>query len=202
MSEPGPESIPTSADPRSKRPTKKRALTPVSKHVEHVEALFAHPDKQVQIPLTANEVALRRLMPPPPEIVQNVQGSSAGAGSGEFHVYKASRRRENERIRLMDEEVEKEQRDREWEEKRLELKKKDEEKRNKNKAKRDKAKARKDKAKGGGTAEDGKMDMEKKITAKAGPKLPRPMSINAEGAHGGEVKAVEEVGILIHDDDD
>ena len=200
MSEPGPESIPTSADRRSKRPTKKRALTPVSKHVEHVEALFAHPDKEIQIPLTANEVALRRLMPPPPEIVQNVQGSSAGAGSGEFHVYKASRRRENERIRLMDEEVEKEQRDREWEEKRLELKKMDEEKRSKNKARRDKAKARKDKAKG--TGGDGKMDVEKKPITKSGPSLPRTISINAEGAHGGEVKAVEEVGILIHDDNE
>lgn len=35
--------------------------------------------------------------------MKNVQGSSAGAGSGEFHVYKQSRRREYERIRLMTE---------------------------------------------------------------------------------------------------
>ena len=36
--------------------------------------------------------------------MKNVQGSSAGAGSGEFHVYKASRRREYERLKIMEEE--------------------------------------------------------------------------------------------------
>ncbi|UZP41948.1 hypothetical protein NXS19_009764 [Fusarium pseudograminearum] len=70
MSAPGPESVPTSADPRSHRPTKKRALTPVS--------------------------------------AQAASGSSAGAGSGEFHVYKASRRREYERLRSMDEDLRRE----------------------------------------------------------------------------------------------
>jgi hypothetical protein len=37
----------------------------------------------------------------PVEMMKNVQGSSAGAGSGEFHVYKQSRRREYERLRIM-----------------------------------------------------------------------------------------------------
>ena len=37
--------------------------------------------------------------------MKNVQGSSAGAGSGEFHVYKASRRREYERLKIMEEEA-------------------------------------------------------------------------------------------------
>ena len=35
--------------------------------------------------------------------MKNVQGSSAGAGSGEFHVYKQNRRREYERLKLMEE---------------------------------------------------------------------------------------------------
>ena len=35
--------------------------------------------------------------------MKNVTGSSAGAGSGEFHVYKQQRRREYERIQLMEE---------------------------------------------------------------------------------------------------
>lgn len=39
--------------------------------------------------------------------MKNVQGSSAGAGSGEFHVYKQSRRREYERLKLMDETAQK-----------------------------------------------------------------------------------------------
>jgi hypothetical protein len=39
--------------------------------------------------------------------MKNVQGSRAGAGSGEFHVYKASRRREYERLKLLDETAQK-----------------------------------------------------------------------------------------------
>ncbi|KAF2133824.1 DUF1168-domain-containing protein, partial [Dothidotthia symphoricarpi CBS 119687] len=99
MSEPIPESVPTSADPRSHRPTKKRALTPRAALASQVTALFAHPDRSVHIPSSTSAPSSA-----PPEIVANVQGSSAGAGSGEFHVYKASRRREYERLRLMDEE--------------------------------------------------------------------------------------------------
>ena len=41
------------------------------------------------------------------EMMKNVQGSSAGAGSGEFHVYKASRRREYERLKMMEDEAQK-----------------------------------------------------------------------------------------------
>ncbi|OTA91370.1 hypothetical protein M434DRAFT_397207 [Hypoxylon sp. CO27-5] len=149
MSGEGPESIPTSADPRSKRPTKKRALTPLSAQAQEVEALFAKPDQEIRIP-DASLANKKRSLPPPPEIVTNVQGSSAGAGSGEFHVYKASRRREYERLRRMDEEVAQERAREEFEKSREERERKDDEKTRKNREKREKAKARKAKAKNGG----------------------------------------------------
>lgn len=38
----------------------------------------------------------------PKDVLRNVTGSSAAAGSGEFHVYKNARRREAERIRFME----------------------------------------------------------------------------------------------------
>ncbi|KAI1135262.1 hypothetical protein F5Y05DRAFT_395014 [Hypoxylon sp. FL0543] len=149
MSGEGPESVPTSADPRSKRPVKKRALTPLSAQAQEVEALFAKPDQEIRIPDPA-AAARRRSLPPPPEIVTNVQGSSAGAGSGEFHVYKASRRREYERLRRMDEEVAQERARAEFERGRRERELRDDEKTRRNRERREKAKARKAKAKNGG----------------------------------------------------
>ncbi|KAK0389752.1 hypothetical protein NLU13_3325 [Sarocladium strictum] len=149
MSGEGPESIPTSADPRSRRPTKKRALTPVSAQSASVEALFARPDQPIRLPSDA----LSRPRPSAaiPEIVTNVQGSSAGAGSGEFHVYKASRRREYERLKAMDEDVKRDQERDAFEREREEREKRDEEKTRKNREKREKMKARKaKKGKGGG----------------------------------------------------
>jgi hypothetical protein len=145
MSEPIPESIPTSADPRSKRPTKKRALTPRDAHATSVEALFAKPDRDIDFPTSA----VGKPLSAPPEIVANVQGSSAGAGSGEFHVYKASRRREYERLRMMDEEVKQEEEEKSARERREDLEKKDREKTEKNRLKREKARLRKEKAKQG-----------------------------------------------------
>ncbi|KAI4600531.1 hypothetical protein KJ359_000887 [Pestalotiopsis sp. 9143b] len=149
MSGEGPESVPTSADPRSKRAVKKRALTPVSAQASSVDALFARPDQDIRIPDPSSALSRSRVAPPP-EIVTNVQGSSAGAGSGEFHVYKASRRREYERLRQMDEEVKQEQETEEFERNREELARKDDEKTRRNREKREKMKARKAKAKAGG----------------------------------------------------
>ncbi|PSR83258.1 hypothetical protein BD289DRAFT_436209 [Coniella lustricola] len=146
MSAPGPESIPLSADPRHKRPPKNRNPTdPVSQQASHLESLFARPDQEIRIP-TAGSTAQRRL-PLPPEIVTNVQGSSAGAGSGEFHVYKAARRREYERLRIMDEEVKREEEQREFEVKKTEHEDEDRKKTERNRVKREKMKARKEKAK-------------------------------------------------------
>jgi hypothetical protein len=215
MSEPIPESIPTSADPRSKRPTKKRALTPRTEQASQVDALFAKPDRDIQIPGSA----LSKNSAAPPEIVANVQGSSAGAGSGEFHVYKASRRREYERLRMMDEEVKKEEDEKEFAKRKEEQEKKDREKTEKNRLKREKARLRKEKAKKGakgghGSERDGtpadhgeKSEKPEKSKKKLAPNANAPKS-GAEGDadadannEGGEVKNAEEVGLVIEDDD-
>ncbi|KAK4541971.1 hypothetical protein LTR36_007171 [Oleoguttula mirabilis] len=202
MSEPIPESIPTSADRRSNRPTKKRALnTPTSQQSHQVDALFAHPDREITLP---NGTLTKHRGTAPPEIVANVQGSSAGAGSGEFHVYKASRRRENERLRVMDEEVATEKADAEFEAKQEELRRGDEEKLGKNRAKREKARMRKLKGKGGGEVDGGGQDgVKKKLgAAKVGVPSRGGGGAEAEGLDDGVEQAGDEGGgITIHDDD-
>ncbi|KAL1901458.1 hypothetical protein Sste5346_001863 [Sporothrix stenoceras] len=148
MSGEGPESIPTSADRRSKRPVKKRALTPVSAQAAGLDALFAKPDQTIKVPVSADVARLRGSGGgAPPEIISSVQGSSSGAGSGEFHVYKASRRREYARLRELDEEAARDKDAEEFEKEKREREARDDEKTKRNREKREKAKARK--AKGG-----------------------------------------------------
>lgn len=209
MSEPIPESVPTSQDPRSKRPTKRRALTPLSEHATQIDALFKDPEKELRMPPSSKQRTSANL-PPPPEIVANVQGSSAGAGSGEFHVYKASRRREYERIRLMDEEVRKEKADEEFEARREEAKKKDEEKTDKNRKKREKRKAAAKGKKSGtpGPSSEGNQNSRNE-TFKNGHALKNGSetgdSSNAVdiSRHDGDGAndSKEEGGVIIHDED-
>ena len=65
-----------------------------------LDKLLKDPVKPAFIPAPPKDKTIR----PAREMMKNVQGSSAGAGSGEFHVYKASRRREYERLKLLEEE--------------------------------------------------------------------------------------------------
>lgn len=202
MSEPIPESIPTSADRRSRRPLKRRALTPKSELSARVDALFANPTREIILPGPARPKTLA----PPPEVVANVQGSSAGAGSGEFHVYKAARRKEYERLRMMDEQLRTEKADDKFETNKTAMKKLDEERTRKNRAKREKQKARKSKAKGPEPANgvtqpvqlDGKIESESKPREANGKETsasPEPTTQN------GNVKVVEEIGLIIQEDD-
>lgn len=202
MSEPGPESVPTSADRRSKRPIKRRAVnTAQGEQASQIETLFRDPEREVKLPGPSRPKTSASL-PPPPEIVANVQGSSAGAGSGEFHVYKASRRREYERLRLMQSEVDQEKGDAEWMREREETRKKDEEKTEKNRKRRDKrnaAKKKKDEKNGNGNPGV--------VSASTAAKGEDKMAVDAgSGVHNGAgdmgVAQAEEThpGVIIHDD--
>jgi len=194
MSEPIPESIPTSADPRSKRPLKKRILnnTPASAQAASLDALFSKPDQEIVIPSTSTSLAKSNQQGAPPEIVANVQGSSAGAGSGEFHVYKASRRREYERLRSMDEEVRKEEEEEVWEREKKEREARDAEKTRRNREKRERKRK-------GGKGEGG---VEKKAGGiKARVDVGSAGKRGENGKEADETKGVEEMGVIIHDDD-
>lgn len=202
MSEPIPESVPTSADPRSKRPLKRRALNSTNAQAASVEALFAKPDVNIPLP-SETAISKRPAVSAPPEIVANVQGSSAGAGSGEFHVYKASRRREYERVKAMDEEVEREKKDREFEQEREEKKRRDEEKTEKNRKRREKKKNKGKGAKAGRSEEEADKGME---GVRKGPMRPNTIALTQQGRDGDEGEEAarmveEEPGITIHDDD-
>jgi hypothetical protein len=207
MSEPIPESIPTSADPRSKRPLKKRALSPSSQTASQISNLFAKPDQAINIPSSSSALSKTNPGHAPPEIVQNVQGSSAGAGSGEFHVYKASRRREYERLRGMEEQVREEEEGEKWEREKKEREERDREKTRKNREKRERLKNKKGK-KGNSGEEDGGNAVEKGSKIKARVVLGAREGLGGEGpveGNGDErmsgAGVVEETGLVIHDDD-
>ena len=212
MSEPIPESVPTSQDPRSKRPLKRRALTPVSEQATQIDSLFKDPAREIRIP-NISKPRTSASLAPPPEIVANVQGSSAGAGSGEFHVYKASRRREYERMRLMEEELKTEKSNEEFERKREEARRKDEAKTEKNRRKREKRKVAKEKNAPAATKKHGEgISVEEGMEIETSPsQKPYPP---ASATHGGRVDGnkpsqtdhslhqnPEDGGVIIHEDD-
>lgn len=62
-----------------------------------------NPEREVRLPVPQGPFASEILARMPKDIVKSVSGSAAAAGSGEFHVYKNSRRREFERVKLMEE---------------------------------------------------------------------------------------------------
>lgn len=87
----------------SASPAPRHAITPLERQRSQLERLLKDPSKPAFVPPPPKEKTIR----PAREMMKNVQGSSAGAGSGEFHVYKAGRRREYERLKLMEEEARK-----------------------------------------------------------------------------------------------
>lgn len=69
-----------------------------------LQKLMKNPDKPVILP----DRPKAKSTPTVPEFVRNVMGSSAGAGSGEFHVYRHLRRKEYARQKFIQEKGRKE----------------------------------------------------------------------------------------------
>ncbi|KAH8118922.1 DUF1168-domain-containing protein [Phellopilus nigrolimitatus] len=137
-------------------PANRHAPTAVEAQRLQLARLLKDPAKPVHIPAPPKEKTIR----PAREMMKNVQGSSAGAGSGEFHVYKASRRREYERLKAMDETARKEAATLEFEEKKRQWEESADAKTSKNRAKRLKKKEKKVKGNisGANTSAGGEME--------------------------------------------
>lgn len=106
-----------------------------------IEKLMENPDKVLDLPDTSMSTGNKN---EPPDFVRNVMGSSAGAGSGEFHVYRHLRRKEMTRLKELEEAALVDELNLEYKSKLEELKRKSLELTMKRKEKRDK---RKNKAK-------------------------------------------------------
>ncbi|CAK9829763.1 PRKR-interacting protein 1 homolog [Anthophora retusa] len=78
-----------------------------------LQKLMKNPEKPVILP----ERPKAKSTPTVPEFVRNVMGSSAGAGSGEFHVYRHLRRKEYARQKFIQEKGHKELLDSEYHQK-------------------------------------------------------------------------------------
>ncbi|XP_030648725.1 PRKR-interacting protein 1 homolog [Chanos chanos] len=115
------------------------AKTPAEEQRLKLERLMRNPDKPAPVPERPKEWAPRA----PPEFVRDVMGSSAGAGSGEFHVYRHLRRREYQRQDFLDRLSEKQKLDLDYLEKVKENQKAAEERTAKRRKKREKMKQKK-----------------------------------------------------------
>ncbi|KAI2809776.1 hypothetical protein RDWZM_003049 [Blomia tropicalis] len=101
-----------------------------------LDKLFANIDKPVEIPQRNAE----KKKPNTPDFVRNVMGSSAGAGSGEFHVYRHLRRKEFARLHAIESQARNEQLENEYRQKIENNRKQAELKTEKKRAKRQKKK--------------------------------------------------------------
>ncbi|KAF7494636.1 PRKR-interacting protein 1 -like protein [Sarcoptes scabiei] len=97
-----------------------------------LDKLMNNIDKLVEIPDRKKEKKTIN----PPEFVRNVMGSSAGAGSGEFHVYRYLRRKEYARLNFIEKQARNEELDKAYHQKIEENQRKAEEATSKKRAKR------------------------------------------------------------------
>ncbi|XP_058054475.1 PRKR-interacting protein 1 homolog [Anopheles bellator] len=104
-----------------------------------LEKLMKNPDKPVMIPTSAKDRDFSNAIP---SFVRNVMGSSAGAGSGEFHVYRHLRRKEYARQKHIQEKSRTEQLDDDFQAKLEQNRQMAEDRTAKKRAKRQKRKAK------------------------------------------------------------
>ncbi|KAI9184216.1 hypothetical protein H9P43_003269 [Blastocladiella emersonii ATCC 22665] len=84
-------------------PAPRFPVTALDVQRKQLEKLMKRPDQRIVLDKKVS--TLKDELTPVQDFVSNVQGSSAGAGSGDFHVYRMHRRRELLRQKVMDEEL-------------------------------------------------------------------------------------------------
>lgn len=104
-----------------------------------IERLMENPDKVIDLPDSSMSINKKY---EPPDFVRNVMGSSAGAGSGEFHVYRHLRRKELTRLKEMEESAAVVELDQQFKTKIEETKRKAEERTMKKRLKREKKRSK------------------------------------------------------------
>ncbi|CAL1388682.1 unnamed protein product [Linum trigynum] len=104
--------------------------------VEYTGPVFKEPEEDL-------ELKLRRILENVPVRVSNTSGSSAGAGSGDFHQYRQMRRKEQDRVARMEVDYLRRKEEAEFSMRREERLKAEEEQRAKKRAKRQKKKQKK-----------------------------------------------------------
>jgi hypothetical protein len=150
------ESSKTNEEPKKKRKRPDMPIVAIKTTVDYqrmkLERLMAKPDKVLNIPIRPKD----KNIAPPPEFVRNIMGSSAGAGSGEFHVYRHLRRKEYTRQKYIQEKARLEEMHKEHEDKMEAKRRAIEEKTAKKRAKRLKKKQKRSKKKPGQKREESK----------------------------------------------
>ncbi|KAI6243672.1 hypothetical protein M3Y99_00029800 [Aphelenchoides fujianensis] len=122
----------------------RKAKTPYDLARYRLQKLNENPDKLAPIPVRREEAKPRE----PPEFVRNVVGSSAAAGSAEFHIYRNNRRKEMNRLDHMEQEYQQQKLDEEYRQRVDERRRLEEEKLEKNRRKRQRQKGTREAATG------------------------------------------------------